>query len=69
MSHTQIRFNGGDTVSTGIGSEGCMPGTPVGLDKKLAQLQTPILTFRTHWQLNCCLVLSLFACVGLKDVN
>jgi hypothetical protein len=62
-------FNGGDKVSTGIGSEGGMPGTPVGLVKKLANIQTPTTTFRTHWLLNCSHVLSLIARVGLKDVN
>jgi hypothetical protein len=67
--HTILDQYGGDTVSTGIGNEGGMPGTPVGLVKKLATIQTPILTFRTHWQLNCCLVLSSFACAELKDVN
>jgi hypothetical protein len=45
-----------------------MPGTPVGLDKKLAQTQTPTTTFRTHWLLNCSHVLSFIARVGLKDV-
>jgi hypothetical protein len=46
-----------------------MPGTPVGLVKKLAQTQTPTTTFVTHWLLNCSHVLSFIACVGLKDVN
>jgi len=46
-----------------------MPGTPVGLVKKLALIQTPTLTFRTHWLLNCSHVLGSIARVGLKDVN
>jgi hypothetical protein len=46
-----------------------MPGTPVGLVKKLAKKQTPTTTFVTHWLLNCSHVLGSIACVGLKDVN
>jgi hypothetical protein len=59
---------GGAQVSTEVGSEGGMPGTPVGLVKKLAQTQTPTTTFVTHWLLNCSHVLSSIACVGLEDV-
>ena len=62
-------INGGAKVSTEVGNEGGMPGTPVGLVKKLAQTQTPTTTFVTHWLLNCSHVLSFIACVGLKDVN
>jgi hypothetical protein len=62
-------FKGGALVSTEVGNEGGMPGTPVGLVKKLAQTQTPTTTFVTHWLLNCSHVLSFIACVGLKDVN
>jgi len=46
-----------------------MPGTPVGLDKKLAPIQTPTLTFRTHWLLNCSHVFCFIARVGQQDVN
>jgi len=45
-----------------------MPGTPVGLVKKLAKKQTPTTTFVTHWLLNCSHVLSFIARMGLKDV-